>query len=348
MQAHAKHMSAEPGAGPAEIAGRELASHADFLREVVQPCHPVVMRGLVSHWPVVEAGSASPAALRKYLGLFDVGAQTEAFFGAAAIAGKYFYSDDLRGFNFQRRATTFTEALDLMLASFERPGSPTIYMGSVPLEGYLPGFAAQNGLSILPNVAGRIWLGHAANISPHYDAFDNVACVVAGSRRFTLYPPEAIEQLYVGPIDHTMAGQPVSLAASGPPDEQRFPRFAEVKDRALVAELGPGDAVYIPKLWWHKVESTAPFNGLVNYWWDAFSAGPDAPYTSLLLSMITIAERPPEERRAWRAFFDHYVFRPNGHPLAHIPQSEHGVLGPLQPDNYRKIRARIMHLLRGG
>jgi ribosomal protein L16 Arg81 hydroxylase len=191
-------------------------------------------------------------------------------------------------------------------------------------------------------------LGHASNVSAHYDAFDNVACVIAGARRFTLFPPETISHLYVGPIDNTMAGQPVSLAASSAPDDERFPLFREVREKALVAELRAGDAIYIPKLWWHQIEATAPFNGLVNYWWDAFSIGPDAPYTSLLLSMITIAERPSEERKAWKAFFDHYVFRSNGHPLAHLPADRHGILGPLKAGNYGKIRARIMQLLRGG
>jgi hypothetical protein len=85
----------------------------------------------------------------------------------------------------------------------------------------------------------------------------------------------------------------------------------------------------------------------VNYWWDAF-ATPDAPSIALLLSMITIAERPVQERQAWKAFFDHYVFRSNGHPLAHLPEDQRGVLGPLQPHNYDKLRARVMHLLRGG
>lgn len=335
--------------GPAEIAGSELSSPAQFRREVVEPCRPVILRGLVSHWPAVEAGMNSPAAFRKYLGLFDVGSPTEAFFGEPEIAGRYFYGEDLKGFNFQRRRTTFTEALDTMLATLGQPGAPSVYLGSVPIDSYLPGFTAQNAAAVLPGIAGRIWLGHAANISPHYDAFDNLACVVAGTRRFTLYAPKAIEQLYVGPIDNTMAGQPVALAASGStPDYERFPRFREVEGQALVAELAAGDALYLPKLWWHKVESTAPFNGLVNYWWDAFSIGPDAPYTSLLLSLITIAERPAEERQAWRAFFDHYVFRPNGHPLSHIPESGRGLLGPLRPENYGKIRARVLQLLRGG
>ena len=203
-------------------------------------------------------------------------------------------------------------------------------------------------LHVLPaHIAPRIWLGHAANVSAHFDAFDNVACVVAGARRFTLFPPEAIEGLYVGPLDNTMAGQPVSLAASAP--GRREVSAVQRNSRAgAVRRTRPGDAIYIPKLWWHQIESTASFNGLVNYWWDAFAGGPDAPYTSLLLSMIAIAERPPRERQAWKAFFDHYVFRSNGHPLAHLPPEQHGMLGPLKPDNYAKIRAIVMRRLRGG
>jgi hypothetical protein len=193
----------------------------------------------------------------------------------------------------------------------------------------------------------RIWVGHGSKVATHYDTFDNVACVVAGTRRFTLFAPEHIARLYVGPLDHTMAGQPVSLAASAPVDDERYPLFRAIRDQAMTAELGPGDAIYIPKLWWHQVEATEPFNVLVNYWWDAFSIGPDAPSTALLLAMIAIAERPAPERQAWRAFFDHYVFRTGGHPLAHLPPEQHGILGPLQPTNYGRLRARIMHLLRG-
>jgi hypothetical protein len=173
-----------------------------------------------------------------------------------------------------------------------------------------------------------------------------VACVVAGQRRFTLFAPETIGRLYVGPLDYNMAGQPVSLAASAARDDERFPLFREVRQQALVAELRAGDAIYVPKLWWHQVEASSPFNVLVNYWWDAFAVR-DAPSVGLLLSMITIAERPLAERQAWKAFFDHYVFRSNGHPLAHLPQSQHGMLGPLEPDNYERIRARVLQMLRG-
>jgi hypothetical protein len=332
-----------------EVDGRGLSSPAQFLKDVVEPCQPVVMRGLVSGWPAVHAATRSAEDFRDYLVRFDNGGQTEAFVGDPKIAGKYYYAEDLKGFNFERRPMRFADALTAMIATHGRSGAPTMYVGSVPVNEYLPGFAAQNVLPVLAaHVAPRIWLGHAANVSAHFDAFDNVACVVAGERRFTLYPPETIDRLYVGPLDNTMAGQPVSLAASAPADDAKYPLFRAIREQALCAELKPGDGIYIPKLWWHQIESTASFNGLVNYWWDAFAGGRDAPYTGLLLSMIAIAERPPKERQAWKAFFDHYVFRSNGHPLAHRPAEQHGMLGPLKPDNYAKIRAIVMHRLRGG
>ncbi len=234
-------------------------------------------------------------------------------------------------------------------AAVEQPGGKSVYAGSLPCRDCLPAFAAGNPMPLLaPAAAPRIWLGTASNVSSHYDTFDNLACVFSGQRRFTLYAPELIGRLYMGPIDHTMAGPPVSLAASSPPDDERFPLFREIRDQAWVCELSAGDALYLPKLWWHQVESIGALNGLVNYWWDAFSYGPDAPYTTLLLSLIAIAERPAAERQAWKAFFDHFVFRTHGHPLAHLPADRHGLLGPLKPDNYGKIRARIMQMLRGG
>jgi len=323
-----------------------IASAEQFLRQVVLPCRPVILRGLVKHWPAVQA-SASPTDFRTYVGRLDAGREMEAFFGAPQIAGKYYYADGLDGFNFERRQMRLSAALDLMLSTMGQAGAPSLYAGSLPVQDYLPGFTAENPMPLLPpSVGPRIWLGHASNVSAHYDTVDNLACVVAGRRRFTLYAPELIESLYVGPIDNTMAGQPVSLAASSP-DDAKYPRFSEIRHQAMVAELNAGDALYLPKLWWHQVEALSPFNGLVNYWWDAFSAGPDAPYTSMLLAMIAISERPLPERRAWKAWFDHYVFREQGHPLAHLPPAQHGLLGPLK-DNYGKIRARIMYLLRGG
>lgn len=76
---------------------------------------------------------------------------------------------------------------------------------------------------------------------------------------------EQIANLYVGPLGHAPTGTPISLVSFREPDFERFPRFREALAAALVAELDPGDALYIPTLWWHHVESLAKCNMLVNY-----------------------------------------------------------------------------------
>lgn len=326
---------------------RSLLTGPDaFRRLVVAPCRPAVIRGAVADWPLARAASAKDGSLAAYLAEFDTGRQVEAFVGDASIAGRYTYTDDLTGFNFRRESLPLGEAIRRITV----PGGegPTLYVGSLPIPVVLPGLVEANDLAFAPpGVAPRIWIGHASTVACHYDMMDNLACVVAGHRRFTLYPPDAIGDLYVGPIDHTMAGQPVGLAAEADPGDPRYPRFDRVRDQAMTVDLAPGDALYMPKLWWHRVEASGAVNILVNYWWDAFPVAPDQPFPTMLLAMSAIATRPPAERAAWRAWFNHYVFRPDGHPLAHLPEARHGILGDT-PENGKILRAHAMRMLRGG
>lgn len=327
-----------------ELGSVELHDDEVFRNLVLEPCQPVVLRGLVADWPSVAAGRQGAGSLSSYLDQFDIGSRVGVFRAPSALDGKFFYNEAMSGFNFDRSMMALREAIELIVLNARDDAAQTVYAGSIPISDCLPGFAAQNHLRICPEEKARLWLGNAANVATHYDAMDNVACVIAGQRRFTLFTPDSIANLYVGPIDNTMAGRPVSLA-SVENHAERYPRFEAIRDQALFADLEPGDAIYIPKLWWHQVEAHSQINGMVNYWWDAFAAGPDEPYTALLLSMIILAERPETERAAWRAYYDHYVFRLNGHPLAHLPTEMHGILGPLK-SNYGRIRAAVLQLLR--
>lgn len=337
-----------PNHTPVEIDCTALTDAFDWRVDVLEGMRPVVLRGLVAGWPACRAAATSTTALDQYLRGFASQQPSEIFLGQPAIAGQYFYDERGEGFNFARKPATIDQALDLIAARRADPSLGTAYLGSLITAVHLPGFAEANALAWMDaSVHPRIWIGNASRVAAHYDSFDNLACVIGGRRRFTLFPPDAIGDLYVGPIDHTMAGQPVSLAAADPDPDARYPRFARARNRALVAELGPGDALYLPKLWWHQVEATDTFNVMVNYWWDAFATGPDAPMLSMLLAMIAIGERPKAERDAFRAFFDHYVFRPDGHPLAHLPEERRGILRTIDRGAYGKIRATVMRGLRG-
>lgn len=331
-----------------EIESAQIRQPED-LRSVIYQCRPTVIRGLCRDWPIVRLaqGGGNGAAL-DHLRRYASGGSVDYFVADAKLGGRYAYGEGPDGFNFTRQRSEMGAALD-RIAVNANDGAQTCYIGSLPSDTYFPGFAEDHGCALLPTtVRPRLWIGNASDIACHYDSFDNLAIAVAGRRHFTLYPPDAIGDLYVGPIDHTMAGQPVSLAAIDPGAQERFPRFEAAAQRRLYVDLNPGDALYLPKLWWHGVKARDGINILTNYWWDASAAGPDTPYAAMLLAMIAIAERPEPERAAWRAFFDHYVFRPDGHPLAHLPAERHGILGPLKEGNYGRIRALVMRMLRGG
>ena len=166
-----------------------------------------------------------------------------------------------------------------------------------------------------------------------------------GRRRFTLFPPEQVANLYIGPLDLTPAGQAISLVDFHAPDLARFPRFADAMAHAQVAELGPGDALFIPSLWWHHVEALEAFNVLLNYWWRQSPAYMDTPMNALMLALMTVRDLPSEQRDAWRALFDHYVFDADERTAAHVPEAARRALAPMTPDTARELRARLLQRL---
>jgi hypothetical protein len=197
-------------------------------------------------------------------------------------------------------------------------------------------------------VLPRIWLGNAITTPTHLDEWNNIGCVVKGRRRFTLFPPEQIRNLYIGPLDFAPTGAPMSLVRLHAPDFERFPRFREALAEAVSAELGPGDAIYIPPLWWHHVESLEPFNLLVNYWWHAspgVAAGSHSGFDTLIHAMLNLRTLPPATRAAWRALFDHYVFGLEGDVTGHIPTHRHGILGELSPADAARLRTYLKERL---
>ena len=320
-----------------------------FREEIVPAYRPVVLRGLVADWPAVRAPQGEGGAW-SVLSRFDRGRDAEAFLAPPESRGRYFYRDDMRGFNFERRVGPFGEIVRDILALADRADAPAVYIGSVPTAEVLPGFETGHEMPLLPPplAAPRIWVGNRSEVSAHFDLSDNIACVVAGRRRFTLFPPDQVANLYVGPLDHTMAGQPASMAPLKSPDLDRFPRFAEALGTAMTAELEPGDAIYIPTLWWHHVEALSPFNVLVNYWWEDPPQRAGEAFEAMIHAVLGIAHLPPERRRAWRRMFDYYVFREQGEPVGHLAPEHRGILGPPTPQLRERIRQFLMRSLGRG
>jgi hypothetical protein len=317
-----------------------------FEAEVRPAARPVVLRGIARDWPAVVAAGESAAAGVGYLKRFSRPAPVPAILGEPGIAGRFFYTPDLKALNFVRGQTPLDPFLDRLLRDRAHAEPYAMAIQSVPLPELLPGFAEANGCALVPDgVVPRMWLGNAIRVATHYDLMENVGVVVLGRRRFTLFPPEQIANLYMGPLELTPAGTPVSLVDPDAPDLERFPRFAAALRTAQSATLAPGDGIYIPFHWWHAVESLGPVNAFVNYWWNPAPVGLGNPYDVLLHALVAIAALPANQRAAYRAVFDHLVFRPDGAPAAHLPDDVKGVLGPLDPGTAARIRATVVDSL---
>jgi hypothetical protein len=333
---------------PAPIREFDTCDVELIRREVLMSGEPAVLRGLVSAWPAVDAARRSPGDLIAYLRQLDSGAPVDAIMTAPEIEGRIFYRDALNGFNFVRNRLPLTAIAEQALRYAGQARAPAVAVQSAPLAECLPGFAAANPVPLAhASAQPRIWLGNAVTTPTHLDEWFNVGCVVLGRRRFTLFPPAQIANLYVGPLDYAPTGAPMSLVQLHAPDFTRFPRFREALAQARSAELGPGDAMFIPPLWWHNVESLEALNVLVNYWWHASGAplGSVSGYDSLLHAMLNIRQLPEPARAAWRALFEHYVFGPQEAVTAHIPEPRRGVLGRLAPADAERLQAQLAQRL---
>jgi hypothetical protein len=333
---------------PAQIREWHAVSPAVFKNDILPAGQPAVLRGAVAHWPSVRAGRESPRAMAEYLLGFDARASADTMFGDPSIGGHFFYNDELTGLNFQRRPQPLAQSLEQLLSLIDAPAPPALYVGAVPAPATLPGFARDNSLDLVePNVVPRLWLSNRVTVQTHYDLSFNVACVLAGRRRFTLFPPEQVVNLYVGPLEFTLAGQPISMVRLHRPDHERFPKFREAWKHAQVAELEPGDALFVPYMWWHHVESLSPFNVLLNYWWDDLPPWTGSPFEVLIHGLMSLRTLPPERRELWRTMFDHFVFKTGGDPVAHLTPRQRGIQGPMTPQLAEFIRKHLANLFSG-
>ena len=308
---------------------------------------PVVFKGFARDWPLVRAGLESPAAAADYLKGFYSGKPVTVYTGEPEIKGRFFYNDDVSGMNFQAGRAALGDVLDNLLA--HRDDGPSIYIGSTDLGLYLPGLGAANNLGLdhamFAHHLASIWIGNRTTATAHFDITHNLAVCAAGHRRFTLFPPEQVDNLYPGPLEPTPGGQVVSMVDFSAPDFDRHPRFRAALASAQVADLEPGDVLFYPAMWWHHVEALDPFNVLVNYWWNAAPAFMDTPMNTILHALLSLRDRPEPEKQAWRNLFDYYIFGPAEHAGSHLPEAARGPLGALDDVKARRLRATLLNRL---
>lgn len=323
------------------IAEYSTISAQQFFAEIAPNQQPIIIRDFAKNWPLIEAAKKTPSDFVAYLNKFYNGKKTKMVVAPPSANKRFYYNEDMTDVNYLSGEERVDLFLGRLLELIEKEVYPAISMQNTLTSKILPGLVNQNRSELFPQLEPRLWIGNQGIVSAHYDGSDNVACVVAGRRRFILFPPHQTPNLYPGPLNFTPAGAPTSLVELNNPNFERYPLFKEALAEAYSIELGPGDAIFIPMLWWHHVESLDKVNALMNYWWNGSSAPNSvspSPIDSLNIALLAMRDLSTKQRDAWRCMFDHYLFHQKLEPKSYIPEHQRYLLGDLSDDDVRMVK----------
>ncbi len=152
-------------------------------------------------------------------------------------------------------------------------GGEVAYLAQHELFSQLPALWRDFSVpAALPTAPGsvNVWWGTAGTVTRlHFDSYDNLLCQVGGYKWVRLFPPDAAPTLYALPPIGAAAQGNVSAVNVEAPDATAHPLYDP--SRGVDALLGPGDALFIPRGWWHWVRSLCPSLS-VNFFFDAEGA----------------------------------------------------------------------------
>ena len=312
---------------------------------------PIIFKKMASQWPIVAAGKQSTEAAMDYLQRFSRGGPLTAYIAPPEVSGRFFYNAEVNGMNFSTAAVKLQEFFSAVQEQRKAKNPSAYYLGSTDVDTYFPGFLTDNSLPLSHSsfegnkVLYSLWLGNKTVAATHFDMTHNLACCCVGRRRFTLFPPHQVENLYPGPLEPTPAGQTVSMVDTENPDFDKYPNYRTAQAAGEVADLEPGDVLFYPAMWWHEVRALDAFNVMMNIWWNPAPAFMDTPMNTILHGLLSLRDRPQAEKDAWRALFDYYVFGDPENAASHIPENARGPLASLTDLDARRLRAMLIHRL---
>nr|WP_136250529.1 cupin-like domain-containing protein [Ningiella ruwaisensis] len=319
-----------------------LSSINELSIEMLTQTEPFVMRGLVNDWPIVQCANNHEKA--ELLLKMSANKAVPAWVAPAQEKGRFFYDKDMKGFNFAQKNLFFNDVLNWLIDNQAETDKATLYLGSTSIDYILPSYREQHDIPCLNHAPlVSLWMGNRSRVAAHFDATDNVACVLAGERTFTLFAPDQWDNLYVGPIEFNPAGQAISLVDFDNPDFKRFPKFKHALENGYEVRLKPGDGIFIPSMWWHSVKAHGAFNLLQNYWWRQAPEEAANPTDALVHALLGIKALPKAQREAWKAIFDKLVF--DAESAEHIPEHARGFLGDLDEKQARRMRQLLKRQL---
>jgi hypothetical protein len=330
--------------------------HPDNISdEIYTSIEPIILKGLVKEWPLAKAGLESAESAINLLKSHYSGKPASVYFAAPGTR-RFAYNEDLSKLNFDIRKTDINLMLDEILVHLHDENPPVRYIASNIIDVYFPSLIEEHDLRFnsdyfiahpleFADPLKGIWIGNKTLSPCHYDAQHNIACCVVGKRKFTLFPPEQVHNLYPGPLELNPGGPAITMVDFDNPDFEKYPRYRAAIVAGQVAELEAGDALFIPCMWWHQVEALSSFNVLINYWWNTYPKIRGQAMNVLYHALMSIRDRPEQEKQAWKHLLDYYIFNSDTQAGEHLPEAARGYLGAIDDTEARKLRALLLQKL---
>ncbi|XP_036601891.1 HSPB1-associated protein 1 isoform X2 [Trichosurus vulpecula] len=156
------------------------------------------------------------------------------------------------------------------------------------------GFPGRNGRE------STLWIGSlGANTPCHLDCYGcNLVFQVQGRKRWHLFPPQDTAFLYPTriPYEESSVFSKVNVVN---PDLKHFPQF--LKAQRHMVTLYPGQVLFVPRHWWHYVESIDPITVSINSWIELeedHQARVEEAITRMIVCALKGAE-DPTDTKAW-------------------------------------------------
>jgi len=325
----------------------QLPSEEEFFSELLPRNEPVVFRGAVAGWSLARATSDEPSMFLDHVTRVIGHRTVPVSIGLPGDRGSVSYDsfDESIGIpNTLVGNRLFRDVAREMKTELQSKTGHFLYVQSVDVAKDLPELLPllDFPLSKSPRFKSghwRFWIGSGNHhVHTHYDRFHNFYSVLVGSKRFTVFPPEVLPDMYVGPLEGGPYGTPASMVNLYAPDLVKYPRFARALEKAGCVELHPGDVFYLPANWWHHVQSNG-LNGAANYWWtDLDEHSLKEANATFLRALLSIRPLPQHWRSFWKTFMDYFVHMVDGDPYAHLSIENQGFAGHPTPERLDYIR----------
>lgn len=233
-----------------EIRTIDVIESEDFLKNHVRTKTPLKMTGMMASWPAMQKWS--------FEYFRDLGSSVDVHLEVGNVM------QGETGF----RKEAFCAFIDQLLS--DAPEDNKAYLSVFRIFDAFPQLRSDVDFSILDQFKLKSstsgWIGPAGTVTGyHIDWGDNILAQVCGRKRLHIAAPEHSPNMYVSrKFDQ---GTTISEVNLHDYDASQFPRFSKVQHHRII--LHPGEMIFIPRGWWHHVESLDRSISVSNITYDA-------------------------------------------------------------------------------